>query len=676
MKNIYISRITVALMGFLIAFSAHSQSLEITSGDVDLKIAETIELTAEYTDAEGIVQEVALEWSVEPDSLGTIADGIFTAEKIGEGFLYAQYGELKDTVEVEIEAVEEEDGDSPWGTLTILNEEIKLETGETVQLEAEYTDTTGTVQEVRIVWYVEPGYLAKIDRQDDMLTAMHAGEGMVFASYRGVKDSVEIEVEGSLVEDDDIEDDEEEVEPDYPKVKVIPGHIRLAAGDSVELVAFFVNENDKRITDTVFTWSVIPAESGTFPNPEENKFFAGDEPGKGYLVATLGEYADTVKLTVTEQKGWPRKGENQGRRLTIEPGDTVINVGDMAIIQYVADYRANGKGNAGATVEWSLSGDPVATIDASTGELTLTGETGLALVKAEYNNFGTSVELLVVDPDADTDINTITIHRVLPDGNELPAKVLNEGDTYRIGGLPFPLNILNGGTLHFPFGCISENITLYMFIPEEYAATDESNGEVSFDEEIIAGIKFSVLPEGALEVSEPYWFDIPVNLGIVFKKELLDSLGVTPDNLDVFFADNTGFVAEGTENVAVDTVKNKIYAAIEHFSTIVVRAKSSVTASPEMQMQQAGLKVYPNPFTHSATIEFSVEGKTNVNLEIYNIYGQKVKTLVNSTLAGGKHAYSWDGTNDVEKLVPSGIYFCRISQGGRKAEVKRLILNR
>jgi hypothetical protein len=335
---------------------------------------------------------------------------------------------------------------------------LELEPEETVQVEAEYTNQDSEVAEVNIVWYVDPGYLGKVN-MNDVLTAHHPGEGFLFARYRALKDSVKLVVKGTPKND---EDPDEEEETDFPKVKIIPGMVRVAAGDSLELIAFYVNESGEK-EDTAFTWSVFPAELGEFPNPAKSKFMA-HETGEGIIVASVGELADTVRLRVVEPRirgpHW-----NNGRQLTITPGDTILNAGDLESLQYTAEFKMNGNVFQDEETAWSLSGDPIGTIDESTGLLTLSGETGLALVKAKYGMFSASVELLVVDPGMDTEVNTITIHRVLPDGSELPGKTLKEGDTWRIGGLPFPLNNLNGGMLHFPFGCISENIVIYMFIP-------------------------------------------------------------------------------------------------------------------------------------------------------------------------------------------------------------------
>lgn len=555
-------------------------------------------------------------------------------------------------------------------SLKILTGEIELDPGETVAVEAEYTDTAGVVQDVNINWHAEPGYLGRVDR-DGVLTAKHPGEGMLFAKYRGLKDSVRFVVTGEPKGGDDDDDGGEEI--DYPKVKVIPGMIRVAAGDSVELVAFYVNDMDEKV-DTSFTWSVWPPELGEFPDSSKSMFYAG-ETGEGMISATLGDLSDTVKLVVGEPKG-KHNQSNSGRNMVITPGDTTVNAGDLPELQYYADYKMNGQKHENAEIAWSTSGDSIGSID-STGLFVFNGETGLALVTAAFSNFSASVELLVVDSLADTEVNTITIHRVLPDGNELPAKSFMEGEAYKIGGLPFPLNLLNGGMLHFPFGSISEDITIYMFIPEEYAEIDSASYEVAFEEEIITGVKFNVKPDGSDTIVEPYHFDVPLTLALVYKKDLLDSLGISPENLDVFFAENTEFVTDSAGVVAIDTTKNKIYASILHFSTIVVRQKSQQTfAEITDDSSEETMMVYPNPFSRSTKIEFEIGRQSDVRIEVYNLYGQKVKTLVNETKFKGIHSVNWDGKNDQGRLLSSGMYFCRMVTDGNQSEVKRIILNR
>ncbi|MCP4412034.1 MAG: T9SS type A sorting domain-containing protein, partial [Gammaproteobacteria bacterium] len=59
---------------------------------------------------------------------------------------------------------------------------------------------------------------------------------------------------------------------------------------------------------------------------------------------------------------------------------------------------------------------------------------------------------------------------------------------------------------------------------------------------------------------------------------------------------------------------------------------------------------YPNPFNPTTQIKFGLIKKSKVRLEIFNILGQKVKTIINTSLAAGTHTAFWDGKNEVGKL--------------------------
>ena len=67
---------------------------------------------------------------------------------------------------------------------------------------------------------------------------------------------------------------------------------------------------------------------------------------------------------------------------------------------------------------------------------------------------------------------------------------------------------------------------------------------------------------------------------------------------------------------------------------------------------------YPNPFMSSTTIKYGLpKNCDNVNLTIFNIAGQAVKTLVNGSETAGFKQVRWDGKNSVGMQVPKGVYF-------------------
>ncbi len=83
---------------------------------------------------------------------------------------------------------------------------------------------------------------------------------------------------------------------------------------------------------------------------------------------------------------------------------------------------------------------------------------------------------------------------------------------------------------------------------------------------------------------------------------------------------------------------------------------------------------FPNPFNPTTTIYFTTENtEKNTELVIYNLKGQKVKTLINERLATGHHSIVWNGRNDNGKPVSSGIYFYKLKTGNYE-KTKRMIL--
>ncbi len=69
---------------------------------------------------------------------------------------------------------------------------------------------------------------------------------------------------------------------------------------------------------------------------------------------------------------------------------------------------------------------------------------------------------------------------------------------------------------------------------------------------------------------------------------------------------------------------------------------------------------YPNPFNSSTVIKYDLPEESNINISIFNILGQEVKTLVNEIKEAGYKSVEWNSTNDMGNVVSCGIYFYRI----------------
>ncbi len=84
---------------------------------------------------------------------------------------------------------------------------------------------------------------------------------------------------------------------------------------------------------------------------------------------------------------------------------------------------------------------------------------------------------------------------------------------------------------------------------------------------------------------------------------------------------------------------------------------------------------YPNPFNPETTVRYLLPHECNIEVKIYNICGQLVRTLVNKPQKPGYHKVIWDGKDESSKNVSSGIYFYKMQAEGYSA-IRRAVLLR
>lgn len=87
------------------------------------------------------------------------------------------------------------------------------------------------------------------------------------------------------------------------------------------------------------------------------------------------------------------------------------------------------------------------------------------------------------------------------------------------------------------------------------------------------------------------------------------------------------------------------------------------------------LKAYPNPFNPSTTIEFAIPHAEKVNVSIYNVLGQHVRTLVDGDKQAGTHRVHWDAHDSSDNPLASGVYFMRLTSPERTM-MKKIVLLR
>ena len=153
--------------------------------------------------------------------------------------------------------------------------------------------------------------------------------------------------------------------------------------------------------------------------------------------------------------------------------------------------------------------------------------------------------------------------------------------------------------------------------------------------------------------------------------------GTLPDGFSLHLLDlvneNAVPVASGSWEVTLDAPD-----AHRWFKVIIGTDAYASNESQGIPLQPVAYALeqnYPNPFNPSTTIRYSLAKKSDVNLEIYNTLGQRVRTLYSGARSTGEYETIWDGTNDNGGHVASGVYFYRLRTGEYTA-VRKLVMIR
>lgn len=79
---------------------------------------------------------------------------------------------------------------------------------------------------------------------------------------------------------------------------------------------------------------------------------------------------------------------------------------------------------------------------------------------------------------------------------------------------------------------------------------------------------------------------------------------------------------------------------------------------------------YPNPFNPSTTLRFKLAERQNVKIEIFDVKGALVKTLVNEVIEPGSYPVIWDATNEANTVMPTGTYIAKMTAGDYTSSIK------
>jgi aminopeptidase N len=113
--------------------------------------------------------------------------------------------------------------------------------------------------------------------------------------------------------------------------------------------------------------------------------------------------------------------------------------------------------------------------------------------------------------------------------------------------------------------------------------------------------------------------------------------------------------------------------AVQHYTLALGRPVTSLELDPgvwilrdveERVLNNLTLGIVPNPFNATATIAFEVSSGGTVAIDIYDVTGRRVRSLLRQSRPAGYHEEDWDGMNDSGEPVSSGVYFIRLQTAG------------
>jgi len=145
-------------------------------------------------------------------------------------------------------------------------------------------------------------------------------------------------------------------------------------------------------------------------------------------------------------------------------------------------------------------------------------------------------------------------------------------------------------------------------------------------------------------------------------------------------SETLGFRTENVTNgTRSSTFNGSTWSAVatNHRIRAIVTTSSGLSAiGPDESgtpVQFALGKNYPNPFNPSTRINYSIGERGLVTLEVFDILGRQVRTLVNEVEAAGSYQIVWDGKTAESKPVGSGVYFYRL-RSGNLSKTERMVL--
>lgn len=158
-----------------------------------------------------------------------------------------------------------------------------------------------------------------------------------------------------------------------------------------------------------------------------------------------------------------------------------------------------------------------------------------------------------------------------------------------------------------------------------------------------------------------------VNLRLLIDEESYQDFDLEAENGQIMFQINT----PGIYEFFIDYVPGNTQYIRSNTLFVVVQ---SPTGIDEDIQKPISIMNYPNPFSRLTNIRYSLKSDEIVNVSIYNIKGQLIKTFANNKQRPGEYKITWDTKNNNGEYVASGIYFYKVNFGKYSSSKKMILM--
>ncbi len=307
-------------------------------------------------------------------------------------------------------------------------------------------------------------------------------------------------------------------------------------------------------------------------------------------------------------------------------------------------------------------------------------------LESNHSNVACAVPFTYGDANFDSDVTIEDVLTVVdfileeevPTEDQFRNCDLNNDEEINIADIIMMIDIIFGGTGR-----------TVGFDPSEIAyvdlMTDFENAQLTFDIEYngpVRGIEFEIKYDPALvKVMSPSLVNFQENVMVSYTQKEAGVLKILAADLQggsIEAMDKTYLTLPvefiGNERDIANVSLDGIYLAGADGSLIETVARTNASEVKVIPGEFALHQNFPNPFNPSTEIRFDLPEAGKVNLAIYNLMGQKIRTLSSGEMTPGYHAIVWDGTNDLGSQVATGMYFYAIQTSEFQATKKMLFM--